>query len=294
MGDMKSRYTLAEAVEYLKRETETPELSVNDLVTLAAEGKLSVCFPYKGQLGLFKSSDPSTDADLAQSVFGPVLKTFYFNGILRSLSRPEPGNEITDLRGHTRKAHTLHPVRVVPVFVFASDPPVEAGEPDGHHWRRVHGARHSWAGRHLMSGIPEAEWMIETESLHALSAPFQSDGARTESAAIQRQQDHLSLPESPRKEIPEQRQDRRLKRLRLLGGQIKRAGTGWHMHPRGVLTKLVNEEKAAGHPMSDRSDVRRDLIAATERVRAGPSVVMVDGSSPHSPFDKILGEHPGS
>lgn len=171
MGDIKSRYTLAEAAEYLKRETETPELSVHDLVTLAAEGNLSVCFPYKGQLGLFKSgkTDPSTESELAQSIFGRALKTFYFNGILRSLSRPAPGNEITDLRGHTRKSHTLHPVRVVPVCVFSSVPPVEPGEPVGHHWRRVYGSRHSWAGTQLTAAIPEAEWMIESESLYSLA-----------------------------------------------------------------------------------------------------------------------------
>ena len=170
MGNIKSRYTLAEAAEYLKRETGTPDVSVHDIVTLAAEGKLSVCFPYKGQLGLFTNehSIPPTASEIAQSIFGPALKIVYFNGILRSLSRPAPDNEITDLRGHTREAHTLRPVRVVPVCSFGSAPPVELGEPDGHHWRRVYGSRHSWDGTGLTAGIPDAEWMIEAKSLHAL------------------------------------------------------------------------------------------------------------------------------
>lgn len=170
MGNIKSRYTLAEAAEYLKRETGTPDVSVHDIVTLAAEGKLSVCFPYKGQLGLFTNehSIPPTASEIAQSIFGPALKIVYFNGILRSLSRPAPDNEITDLRGHTREAHTLRPVRVVPVCSFGSAPPVELGDAEGRHWSRVHGSRHSWAGRRLMAGIPEAEWMIEAESLQAL------------------------------------------------------------------------------------------------------------------------------
>lgn len=171
MGNIKSRYTLAEAAEYLKRETGTPDVSVHDIVTLAAEGRLSVCFPYKGQLGLFTNehSTPPTASEISQAIFGPALKTVYFNGILRSLSRPAPDNEITDLRGrHTRKAHTLHPVRVVPVCSFGIPLPIEQGNAEGHHWSRVHGSRHSWAGRPLMAGIPEAEWMIEAESLQAL------------------------------------------------------------------------------------------------------------------------------
>lgn len=170
MGNIKSRYTLAEAIEYLRRETGTPELSVLDIVTLAAEGKLPVCFSYKGELGLFKNepADAITAAGSAPAIFGPALKTVYFNGILRSLSRPTPDNEITDFRGHTRKTHALHPVRVVPVCSFGSAEPVELGEPECHHWRRVYGSRHLWAGTGLTAGIPDAEWMIEAKSLHAL------------------------------------------------------------------------------------------------------------------------------
>lgn len=170
MGNIKSRYTLAEAAEYLKRETGTPELSVHDLVALAVEGKLSLCFPYKGKLGLFKNEqeDAQTPTELAQSIFGRALKTVYFNGILRSLSPPALDNEITGLRGRPRKEHTLHPVRVMPIGVFASDPPVELGEPEGHHWCRVEGSRGAWADRRLTASIQEAEWMVEAENLHRL------------------------------------------------------------------------------------------------------------------------------
>ena len=271
MGEVKSRYTLAEAAEYLKRETETLDVSVHDIVTLAAEGKLCVCFHYKGPLGLFKDMQvvKPTHPEITQAIFGRALKTVYFNGILRSLSHPSPDIEITDLRGHTRKAHTLHPVRVAPICVFASDPPVELGEPEGHHWRRVHGSRSSWAGTLLTAVIPEAEWMIEADGLHALATPFQSTGA-------------IGAPyDQPQEETPEQRRDRRLKRLHSLGGNMKTAGTGWHTVPRGTLARLVAEEKAAGHPMSDRSDVRRDLIAATERMRSGTTTTM--GGGEHIP-----------
>lgn len=283
MSNIKSRYTLAEAVEYLRRENGTPELSVHDIVTLAAEGKLPVCFSYKGPLGLFKNgpTDALTNSELAREIFGPAPKTVYFNGILRSLSRPAPDNEITDLRGHTRKAHTLHPVRVVPVCSFGSVSPVGLGEPDGHHWRRVYGSRHSWAGTGLMAGVPEAEWMIEAESLHALVMPFHSAGA-TGSPAIQRQQECSSTPEPSQEETPKQRQDRRLARLQEWGGYMKQAGTGWHtIGSRGSLARLIEEEKTAGRPMSDKSDVRNDLIAATQRMRDGKTRSTMMGE--HSP-----------
>jgi|GEM_PF-5395286 len=283
MGNIKSQYTLAEAVEYLRRETGTPELSANDIVTLTVEGKLPVCFPYKGQLGLFKNgpADVPIPEEIGRSIFGPALKTVYFNGILRSLSRPTPDNEITDLRGHTRKAHTLHPVCVVPVCSFGSVPPVELGEPEGHHWRRVYGSRHSWAGTQLMVGIPETEWTIEAESLRALGAPFQSPDA-TSSSAFQRQQERPSPPEPTQEEKPEQRQDRRLARLQQWGGHMKQVGAGWHtIGPRGILARLIEEEKAAGHPMSDKTDVRNDLIAATKRMRDGKTRSAMMGE--HSP-----------
>jgi hypothetical protein len=300
MGNIKSRYTLAEAVEYLRRETGTPELSVHDIVTLAGEGKLPVCFSYKGELGLFKNgpADAMTAADSAPSVFGPALKTVYFNGVLRSLSRPAPDNKITDLRGHTRKAHTLHSVRVVPVGVFASDPPVELREPDGHHWRRVYDSTHSWAGAQLMAGIPEAEWMIEVESLHALATSFQSADA-SGSPVILHQQEGTNTSEPLQGEAPEQRQDRRLAWLQALGGCMKQEGKSWRtMGSRGLLAQLIKEEKAAGRPMSDKTDVRNDLIAATKRMRDGNThSTMMGENSPEHPrtaLEKAWGSGRGS
>lgn len=239
----------------------TPDVSVHDIVTLAAKGKLSVCFPYKGQLGLFENGDRATPDhnEIAKSIFVRALKTVYFNGILRSLSWPLPDNEINNLQNQTHRTHTLHPVRVVPICVFASDKPNELVESESHHWRRVHGSKHSWAGTHFITKIPSTEWMIEFESLHELAKPF----------AIQRQQENSNITETPKKEHPKLRQDRRLKRFRELGGSMTPAGTGWHTKgDRGILATLVKEEKASGNPMSDRSDVRQDLIKATERWKA--------------------------
>lgn len=272
MSQIKSRYTLAEAAEYLKRETGTPELSVHDLVTLAAEGKLSVCFPYKGQLGLFKNwqAAPSTDAELAQSILGKAAKTIYFNGILRSLARPTPNNDIADLRSHKRREHTLSPVGVVPVCIFSSDHPIELVVPEGHHWRRVYGAGHPWAGTGITSVIPDADWLIEIESLRALTAPFQSAGSIGPSS------------NQPQEETPQQRQDRRLEYLLSKGGAMKQEGQSWRtIGPKGLLAQLVRDEKAAGRPMSDKTDVRQDLIAATERRQHGGARSPMTGE--HSP-----------
>lgn len=72
-------------------------------------------------------------------------------------------------------------------------------------------------------------------------------------------------------ERPEARQDRRLSRLRELGGNYICRGS-WMTDPngrRGALADLIKEEQAAGRPMSDKSDVRQDLQAAAEREREG-------------------------
>lgn len=72
-------------------------------------------------------------------------------------------------------------------------------------------------------------------------------------------------------ERPEARQNRRLSRLRDLGGNYVYRGN-WmtdHKGKRGALARLEREERAAGRPMSDKSDIRKDLQAAAEREREG-------------------------
>lgn len=66
------------------------------------------------------------------------------------------------------------------------------------------------------------------------------------------------------------RQDRRNQRLNQLGATFVPHGNGWRVNgPRGVLAQLEREERAAGRPKSDKSDLRRDLQAAYERARQG-------------------------
>lgn len=66
------------------------------------------------------------------------------------------------------------------------------------------------------------------------------------------------------------RQERRRQRLIELGASFVPHGEGWRVKgSRGALAKLEREERAAGRPMSDKSDLRRDLQAAYERARQG-------------------------
>lgn len=71
-------------------------------------------------------------------------------------------------------------------------------------------------------------------------------------------------------ERPEVRQARRLSRLRELGAGFIPYGAGWRVDgTRGALARLEREEREAGRPMSDKSDIRKDLQAAVEREREG-------------------------
>jgi|GEM_PF-6859007 len=64
-------------------------------------------------------------------------------------------------------------------------------------------------------------------------------------------------------ESPSHRRTRRLARFRELGGDLRQAGKGWQTcGQRGALAALVREEATADRPMADKTDVRKDLIAA--------------------------------
>jgi hypothetical protein len=64
-------------------------------------------------------------------------------------------------------------------------------------------------------------------------------------------------------EDPVQRRARRAERFAQLNGRLEKHGDGWRtVGQRGALAELAREEKSAGRPMCDKSDVRVDLIAA--------------------------------
>jgi hypothetical protein len=81
-----------------------------------------------------------------------------------------------------------------------------------------------------------------------------------------RENAEASLLESVTGETKLQRAARRYDRFLALGGMLKKAGTAWHAAgERGAIAKLEREEKAAGAPRSDKSDLRRELHAEHER-----------------------------
>jgi lysozyme family protein len=66
-------------------------------------------------------------------------------------------------------------------------------------------------------------------------------------------------------EMPKERQARRLAAFRAMGGGMQRFGDGWTQNgKRGTLIALARKEAAEARPMSDRKNVRDDLIAAIE------------------------------
>lgn len=67
-------------------------------------------------------------------------------------------------------------------------------------------------------------------------------------------------------EAPKTRQDRRLSRLRAIGGDFVPHGNGWRANgTRGALAQLIREEGSSGAPMSDKTNIREDLAAAVTR-----------------------------
>lgn len=71
-------------------------------------------------------------------------------------------------------------------------------------------------------------------------------------------------------ETTEARRGRRWTRFQALGGLLESAGGGKFRlaGQHGALAELAREEKAAGRPMADRNDVRRDLITYADAERA--------------------------
>lgn len=70
----------------------------------------------------------------------------------------------------------------------------------------------------------------------------------------------------PATEKPKERQDRRLLELRQHGGDYQEVNGKWRVTgPRGLLAQLIRREKAAGRPMSDKTNLSEDLKAAASR-----------------------------
>lgn len=104
-------------------------------------------------------------------------------------------------------------------------------------------------------------WLLAQEERSTQSVPPSREAAPAPASGPVRN-------EGPASETPQERRRRRLKALRDLGGDIRPAGPGWQtIGKRGALAALVKAELAAGRPMSDKTDVRNDLIKALEEQR---------------------------
>ena len=87
----------------------------------------------------------------------------------------------------------------------------------------------------------------------------------------------------PLPEEPADRDDRRYRELRAMGGDYVNQGTQWRVTgPRGELAKLCKREKAAGRPMSDDKDVREGLKKAATRADG----IKAAGSKGNSAFNQ--------
>lgn len=109
-----------------------------------------------------------------------------------------------------------------------------------------------------------AKRQVGTSTVLAEAAPAEQSELQAESAGSAIGSDDR-IGEA---ETPQARRTRRLARFAELGGDMRKAGTGWQQSgARGALAALVEEEKASGRPMRDKTDVRDDLIAAMEDQR---------------------------
>ena len=112
--------------------------------------------------------------------------------------------------------------------------------------------------------------------LDAAAAPLESLGVVTAATP------QLVRSRGPT-EAPKDRQDRRLRELKAMGGDyVEKAGEWRATGPRGNVVKLARNEKAAGRPMSDEKDVREDLKMAATRF----STALAAGCKGNSVFNQ--------
>jgi hypothetical protein len=85
---------------------------------------------------------------------------------------------------------------------------------------------------------------------------------------------------------PDHRAVLRLQRLRELGGDYEDIGPiGRTKGRHGALADLIREESAKGHPMSDKTNIRQDLLRAIRLEKSGEINALLLAAT---------GEHPGS
>lgn len=104
--------------------------------------------------------------------------------------------------------------------------------------------------------------------------------------------DGLPLPTAQAESAP-QRQDRQLRTLNERGVDFVRDGTKWRRTgPWGPMAVLRREEEAAGMPMTDSADFRKELIKAVKRRANGGGVEGLDRGPVPTNKLRIAPRHP--
>jgi hypothetical protein len=108
---VKEFYTPSEAARWLSAQT-GENLSEPDVLELAADGRLPVCFAYRGQLGYFLAPATfPTDSELTRLQAPKRLTQYAFDGYLKSLLPCALAVELTE-GGITRTEDLLRPRQV--------------------------------------------------------------------------------------------------------------------------------------------------------------------------------------
>lgn len=243
---MREFFDATEAAIELQRQTKL-EWTAAQVLREAENGNLPICFQHQGKIGVFTPEE----SELGQSIFGKALRTTYLprGSYLRVQGHPVLTNvNKKQVSLCPRNLELVKPARgASEVSVTASETLRIVSESGGFKDTAV-----------AVLQVPSTAWLFHADDLGKF--------ASFKYPAVQIKQIHADVTETAKS-----RQDRRLLRLRELGGDYVCRGS-WQTDrnsKRGALTALIKEEQAAGHPMSDKTDIRKDLEAAAKREREG-------------------------
>ncbi len=175
------------AVARIIRLTKDPEFTSNNLKQLAESGAINVCFRHRGTIGLFqfpaKTLPPTPD------------KLFYFDGYLRSLTRPRLDSQIT-IAGKLVRMDVLNPVAVSIVEVVLMDPILAQpfADPSPNYWglvldeirmvirdkKNLPARTHVQPALLLCATIPAKDWLFERGELDSYIKSVQQLERQTE------------------------------------------------------------------------------------------------------------------
>jgi hypothetical protein len=180
---LKRFYTIAQAAEFLRRSLGNQDTDDTDVLRMAANGTLGICFQFRGLLGLFPEPPVVPTGQISSEQIYPVpLKTAFFDGYLRSVSGPRLRDEIERISFEPAKrptkstavVDTLCPVRVT-IADIANHKLLQVDPaPPGHYWGRLKEAIHMGHGRLdqpktiLRTAVSPDQWLVHVDDLMAI------------------------------------------------------------------------------------------------------------------------------